>query len=74
MFRIRNCTDTTSRPLGDHIGTDLERHRVWQANHDMEYVGTRSLFYHDCLEFMDRAAFDFGVQPLRSLDKDAENI
>eukprot|EP00969_Alexandrium_andersonii_P353135 15439204-Alexandrium_andersonii.AAC.1 len=26
MFRIWNCIDATSRPLGDHIGTDHERH------------------------------------------------
>eukprot|EP00969_Alexandrium_andersonii_P286189 12652216-Alexandrium_andersonii.AAC.1 len=37
-------------------------------------MGTRSLFYHDCLDFMDRAAFDFELQPLRSLDTDAENM
>eukprot|EP00969_Alexandrium_andersonii_P324629 14344631-Alexandrium_andersonii.AAC.1 len=74
MFRIWNCTDATSRPLGDHIGTDLERHRVWQANHDVEYMGARSLFYHDCLDFMARAAFDFEFQPSRSLGTDAENM
>eukprot|EP00969_Alexandrium_andersonii_P251196 11102775-Alexandrium_andersonii.AAC.1 len=35
-------------------------------------MGTRSLFYHDCLDFMDKAAFAFSAQPIRTLDKDAE--
>eukprot|EP00969_Alexandrium_andersonii_P045622 2002395-Alexandrium_andersonii.AAC.1 len=55
MFIIRNCTGPTSRSIGDHIGTEVERHRMWQTNYDVEYMGTRSLFYHDCLDFMGRA-------------------
>eukprot|EP00969_Alexandrium_andersonii_P341332 15087961-Alexandrium_andersonii.AAC.1 len=71
MFRIRNCADPTYRPQGDHIGTELERHRMWQMNHDAEYMGTQSLFYHDCLDFMDTGAFNFQFQPKRQLNGDA---
>eukprot|EP00969_Alexandrium_andersonii_P006577 285801-Alexandrium_andersonii.AAC.1 len=63
MFCIRNCTDLAFRLLGDHIGTELERHGMWQMNHDVDYLGQRSLFFHDCLYFMDRAAFDFEFLP-----------
>eukprot|EP00969_Alexandrium_andersonii_P102543 4525901-Alexandrium_andersonii.AAC.1 len=37
-------------------------------------MGARSLFYHDCFDFMDKAAFDFSAQPIRSLDDDAKDM
>eukprot|EP00969_Alexandrium_andersonii_P188680 8338330-Alexandrium_andersonii.AAC.1 len=75
MFRLRACADPTSRisHLG-HIGTELERHRLWQANHDPDYTGAGCLFYHDCLDFIDKAAYDFAFQPGRDLEKDAQTL
>eukprot|EP00969_Alexandrium_andersonii_P194904 8609562-Alexandrium_andersonii.AAC.1 len=34
-------------------------------------MGQRCLFYHDCIDFVDKAAFDFVFQPERQLDDDA---
>eukprot|EP00969_Alexandrium_andersonii_P309711 13687281-Alexandrium_andersonii.AAC.1 len=64
----------TWRRAGDHIGTELERHPVWQANHDVEFMGTRSFFYHDCLDFVDVAAFDYNHHPDHTLAKDAKKM
>eukprot|EP00969_Alexandrium_andersonii_P068969 3041727-Alexandrium_andersonii.AAC.1 len=68
VMRIRTCSDPTVRPLGDHIGSELERHRVWQNNFDLEYMAQRSIFCHDSIDFSDAAAYDFARQPERTLD------
>eukprot|EP00969_Alexandrium_andersonii_P101982 4501750-Alexandrium_andersonii.AAC.1 len=65
MIRIRVRAGPTSRPLGDHVGAELERRGLGQANLGPEYMGQGCLIYHDCLDFAGKAAFDFGLRPNR---------
>eukprot|EP00969_Alexandrium_andersonii_P069833 3082310-Alexandrium_andersonii.AAC.1 len=64
MLRIRNCTDVCSwRSDGDHVGSQQELFRAWQNNLDPNFMETRSFFYHDCLDVMDVAAYDYSQLP-----------